>query len=432
MKYNPFGKEGSWWIPFLAIAAASATSILIIYRFLPFQTSGQSSLTSSANAVALNAVAALGYLEPKGEIIHLSAPAFAEGARVDKLLVNLGDRVRAGQIVAILDSHSRLEAALKRTQKRAILATASLDRVKAGAKKGEINAQEAKIEGLKAERRGQINAQEATIKRLEAELQGEKLAQEVTIERLRAELRNSQTECSRYQALYKQGAVATSQRDSKCLEAKIAEESRNEAEVNLKRIVATRQQQLAEAQATFKRTTETLQEQIAGGNGTLDQIAEVRSVDVAVAQAELEEAEAAIQQAQSELNLAYIRAPKAGQVLKIHAWPGEIIGGKGVLDFGETTQMYVKAEIYESDVSKARLGQRATITSSGFTGKLEGVVDEIGLQIGKKDVLGTDPTADVDARVVEVKIRLQPADSQRVAGLTNLQVKVIIDTSPSQ
>lgn len=43
-------------------------------------------------------------------------------------------------------------------------------------------------------------------------------------------------------------------------------------------------------------------------------------------------------------------------------------------------------------------------------------------------MLDTDPVADVDARVVEVKIRLHPEDSQKVANLTNLQVNVVIET----
>ena len=430
MKNNLFRKKGSRWILFVAIAAASATSILIIYSFLISHPSRQSAPSIPiVDTIAPSAVSALGYLEPKGEVNNLSAPAFAEGARVDKLLVKLGDQVQPKQVVAILDSRSRLDAALKKAQKTAIVASARLYQVKAGAKKGEINAQEAKIEGLRSERSGQINTQTATIKRLEAELQGEKQAQEVTIERLKAELHNAQTECNRYQGLYIEGAVTTSQRDSKCLEAKIAQEHFNEAEVTLKRIVATRQEQIVEAKAILKRTMETLQEKVKEAKDTLSQITEIRPVDVGVAQAELEEAQAAILQAQAELDLAYVRAPKAGQILKIHTWPGEIVGTKGIIDLGETKQMYVIAEIYESDISQIRLGQRATITSGGFTGNLKGVVDEIGLQVGKKDVLGTDPTADVDARVVEVKINLEQADSKRVAGLTKLQVKVIIGTS---
>lgn len=44
--------------------------------------------------------------------------------------------------------------------------------------------------------------------------------------------------------------------------------------------------------------------------------------------------------------------------------------------------------------------------------------------IFKNDVLSVDPAADGDARVVEVKIRLN--DSAAVSGLTNLQVDVQI------
>lgn len=89
--------------------------------------------------------------------------------------------------------------------------------------------------------------------------------------------------------------------------------------------------------------------------------------------------------------------------------------------------MYVTAQVYETDVVRIRVGQNATIKSP--LGDLRGTVDDIGLQVGRKDVLGTDPVADVDARVVEVKIRLTPQDSQKVADLTNLQVKVIINTA---
>ena len=51
------------------------------------------------------------------------------------------------------------------------------------------------------------------------------------------------------------------------------------------------------------------------------------------------------------------------------------------------------------------------------------------MQIFKNNVLDDDPAANADARVVEVKIRLQ--DSQLVEALTNLQVDVRIDVKSS-
>ena len=41
-------------------------------------------------------------------------------------------------------------------------------------------------------------------------------------------------------------------------------------------------------------------------------------------------------------------------------------------------------------------------------------------------MLGTDPTAKTDARVVEVKVLLDPESSHQVAELTNLEVTVQI------
>lgn len=431
MELKFFGKPGSRWVTLVWVAALSATSIiLLVYSLWQSQTTGQnSSPTLPERRVELNAVSALGHLEPQGEVIRLSASASTTGARVEQLFVQQGDNVQAGQAIAILDSHDNLEAAFMKAQKQVSIAQARLEQVKAGAKEGEIQAQKAKIEGSKAELRGQIAAQQATIERLEAELQGEKKAQEATIKRLKAELENAKTECDRYKTLYQQGVVATSQRDIKCLEENTARERVNEAEVTLNRIVTTRGEQIKEAKATLKRTVETVEEQLASNQGTLDQIAEVRPVDVAVAQAELEDAKAAVQQAKAQLDLAYVRSPRVGQILKIHTWPGEIVGNPGIVELGRTDQMYAIAEVYETDIHKVHLGQKATITSAGFTEKLQGTVDEIGLQIGKKDVLGTDPVADVDARVVEVKIRLNPADSKQVTDLTNLKVKVVIDTS---
>jgi len=81
------------------------------------------------------------------------------------------------------------------------------------------------------------------------------------------------------------------------------------------------------------------------------------------------------------------------------------------------------------DVSRVRVGQSATVTSknNAFPDELHGKVMEVGLEIDKKDVLNTDPAAQFDARVVEVKVRLDAESSRKVAGLTNLSVQVAID-----
>lgn len=129
--------------------------------------------------------------------------------------------------------------------------------------------------------------------------------------------------------------------------------------------------------------------------------------------------------AEAELALASVRAPIEGQVLKVHAREGERVGPEGIVEIGATASMYAVAEVYETDIGRVRVGQRARITSPALASPLGGAVERIGLRIGRQDVLRTDPVADADARVVEVEIRLD--DPAAAAHLTNLRVDVLIE-----
>jgi len=135
-------------------------------------------------------------------------------------------------------------------------------------------------------------------------------------------------------------------------------------------------------------------------------------------------ARASLQQAQAELDLSTVRAPLDGQVLEVHAREGERVGPDGIVELGETSTMYAVAEVYETDIGRVHVGQPAVVRSPALPEELAGEVERIGLKIGKKDVLSTDPVADADARVVEVEVRL--AEPERAAALTNLRVEVLI------
>ena len=340
-------------------------------------------------------VSALGRLEPQGELIQVFAPTSAEGARVETIRVTHGQQIRKGDVIAVLDSYARRLAAFQEAQEQVRVGQAQLSQVEAGAKAG------------------QIRAQARVVDRQQVELQTETEAQEAAIARLQAELHNAALEARRYQVLYSEGAVSASLRDGKQLTADTVRQQLNEAQVNLSRIQRSRQQQVSEAQAT------------------LDQIAEVRPVDVNVARSHVFAAQARVARAQAELDLATVRSPQDGQVLKIHTRPGELVGAQGIISLGQTQRMVAVAEVYELDVSRIRVGQRATVISknNAFPEVLRGKVIEVGLEISKQDVLNTDPAAQFDARVVEVKMLLDEAASRRVAGLTNLSVQVSIDVN---
>lgn len=143
------------------------------------------------------------------------------------------------------------------------------------------------------------------------------------------------------------------------------------------------------------------------------------------AQVALAIADADMAHAQAQLDLSQVRSPVSGTVLRVFTRAGERVGPDGIVEIGETDQMYAIAEVYETDITRVKEGQRAVVTSPALASPLTGTVEKVGRRIGKLDILSTDPVARTDARVVEVEIRLD--DSEKVAALTNLQVTVAIE-----
>lgn len=334
----------------------------------------------------LPTLSALGHVEPMDQVIRLSVPSSSNSNRVEELWVEEGSRVEPGQVIAVLDSRDRLQAALEQAQGQLQIAEAGLAQVQAGAKQGEIQ------------------AQQATIARLEAEIENQIRAQEATVARLGAERDNAQADFQRYQDLFERGAISAAERDRFALALEAAEKQLLQAQAELNRLRSTERPQLEEARAT------------------LDRIQEVRPVDVQVAAAEVVAQRAAVQQAQAELDQAYLKAPQSGQILKIHTYPGEIADQEGVVEIGQTEQMAVVAEVYESDIGRVQVGQPVQVYADSFADPLQGTVERIGLQVERQQVINTDPSDNIDSRVVEVRIALDPESSDRVASLTNLQV----------
>lgn len=126
----------------------------------------------------------------------------------------------------------------------------------------------------------------------------------------------------------------------------------------------------------------------------------------------------------AELQRSHVRAPFDGRVLDVTVRPGELIGERGIIEMGRVDRMYAIAEVYETDIRRVRTGQNATISSAALDQDLSGTVRRIRQKVHKQDEIGTDPAARKDARIIEVEIELD--DSALAAGLTNLQVDVVI------
>jgi HlyD family secretion protein len=308
-------------------------------------------------------------------------------------LVQEGDLVKAGQVIATLDSRASRLATWKQAQSNVSTAKAKLIKVKVGAKSGDINAQKANILRLSAELNGGVATQEAEIARIEADLS------------------NAKSEYQRYQQLFLEGGISRSERDSKHLRLETVHNQLSAAQAALEKMITTVQAQQTEAQSTLK------------------SIAEVRPVDIQVAQSEVEAAILAAEKAKADLDLTEIRTPINGKILEIHVRSGEVIGKEGIASIGRTEQMYISAEVYETDISHVRIGQNVIVTSDAIPYKLKGQVSEVGLQVKKQGIFDVNPLANTDYKVVEVKVRLDPSSSHKVSGLSNLQVQAVIQTS---
>ena len=257
----------------------------------------------SAQSPQPRGVSALGRLNPAGNVRRLDAPSGAMGAspRVETLLVEEGDRVEAGQVLAQFDTYP--------------------------------------------DQLADFEVAKATIDTLE---QRQKLLQE---------------EVLRYQNLLSSGAISA-------------------------------------------------------------EILDIRRLKLLSLEQELRKAKAQLQRQRIKLPDGELVAPFSGTVLEIFARPGERPSSDGVLSIGRSDQMEAVLEVYESDIGRVRVGQRVLLQSEngGFDGELQGRVRRIDPLVQQRDVLSTDPTADTDARVVEVHVTLDPADARRVRQLTGLKL----------
>jgi HlyD family secretion protein len=204
--------------------------------------------------------------------------------------------------------------------------------------------------------------------------------------------------------------AASSQADEACTIARVAE---NEA--------ARRASLLERGLASTEET-----EQAQGDSEARAASCTAGRANVRVASAAIEVARERVALRAAEVERSLVRAPSPGRVLAVHARPGELAGVAGVIDLGRTDRMLAVAEIYETDIGRVEVGMSASVSSEALSQNLTGRVERIRALVHKHDVIGTDPAARKDARIIEVEILLD--DAKTVENLTNLQVEIIIDT----
>jgi len=214
-------------------------------------------------------------------------------------------------------------------------------------------------------------------------------AQQAEVDRLEADEQHARTELQRYEALRTTDDVTVAELDA----------HRNAVKVSEFAVESARHR--------------------------LESMQEVPDTDIHLAEADLTQTEANEKRARDDFDASTIYAPADGRILRINAREGEEVAQSGLLDMARTSTMFVVAEVYETDVSRVRVGQHATISGDLLgTTTLTGVVTRIAHNVKDAAVMPGDTVTFSDKRIVETLIRLD--QNEPAADLIGGRVIVVI------
>jgi HlyD family secretion protein len=270
------------------------------YLWMPKDTALASSAkiqnTVEAPATQLG-IGAIGRIEPRSRVIRLSHDQGPEGARIEKVLVEEGQIVQAGDTLVLFSDYQR--------------------------------------------RQSELEMAKARLKAIEARLPG-----------FHADLADAEAAYKRYQSLLDSAVISRASYD--------------------------------QTKARFQKA----------------------AADLNTARFDIETTKTEVRLAGQKMAQSILKAPMNGTVLKIHARQGERVTDSAIMEFADLTQLDVVAEVYENDIPRIQISLAADVILPGIEKKYAATVRERGFLVRKNDLNDTDPLADRDNRVVEVRLTL--------------------------
>ncbi|MCT7966070.1 efflux RND transporter periplasmic adaptor subunit [Laspinema sp. D1] len=368
----------------------------------------------------------------------------ASGLQIKQVLVDEGDVVEAGQVLAILDdaversqiteAEAQIDSARSTVADRqAAIAIAEAAVSQALATQSEAEAAVATAEAAKAEVEAGAGQVTAGIDEAQSEVDqavAAKAEAEAALEQTRASLAQAQAELAqaererdRYQQLAEAGAVSTQELETRSTAAENARERVRVAEANIR----SAQARITSSEANIA----SMRSRVVSANSNREIAnARVKSAEsnVSSAQARLQSAIANVQIARSQLDSArananssaaslrstqaraqqvetqqertVVRAPKAGIIAERVARVGDVTSNtKQLFSIIANGQLELQVKIPETQLSQIKIGAPVEVTSDADSRiKVAGTVREIA------------PLVDEESRQATVKVSL-PSDS---------------------
>ncbi len=374
---------------------------------------------------------------------------------IKTLLVKEGDRVKQGEVVAVMDD-SNLRGQLVQYQGQLLQQQANLQRLQAGNRPQDIAKAEAQLAEAKAnlqqlqagnrpqdiaKAEAQLAEAKANLQQLQAGNRPQEIAQATAkLQQVQATLKQREGDWQRYQQLYKSGAISGQILEQKRADRDVAQNQVVEAQQVLAlQKAGTRPEQIAQAQAKVAQQAEALslikagarKEEIAQAKAKVEQQVQAvavlkagtRKEEIDQAIAQVQAAQGSLKTIQNQIEETKVLAPFDGIVLEKYADVGAFVspsmaGGGGASASSSSILMLtsvrqqVVVNLSESQIAKVKLGQSVAIKADAFPGeKFTGKVEQIA------------PQAKVTQNVtsVEVRVSIDSATATKLAAGMNVE-----------
>jgi HlyD family secretion protein len=290
--------------------------------------------------------------------------------RIQTLTVKEGDYVRAGQVIAVIESDD-LDAVLKAAE----ATTASL---------------RSKLNGsVETERQNSGETQSAT-----ASAEAQVRVAEASLAQARANLQHQQADTSRTVALAQQGIMSAQARD----EMETALQASQAA-------VTAAESSLAAAQAALRQAK------------AHELLAAVSERNVASSRADVANASAMADQARIEKSYAEVVSPVNGRVAVWAARQGEVVTmGETIVSIMDLTQTWIYAPLPETQADSVKLGDSLRVVMPSG-GTLQGKIINKAAQADfatQRDVSARKR----DIKTIQLKMLIDNPDEKYVPGMT--------------
>jgi multidrug efflux pump subunit AcrA (membrane-fusion protein) len=338
-------------------------SFVLMFGLLLSGCSGAAASSATATPVASpNTVIAEGHLAPSRN----QYLAFQARGKVDQILVKQGDQVKQGQLLVSLADRQPAQAALVAAQLALVSAqqayyslTRTADLARAQAWQAYMDAQKAAVTAQLAWDALDQNAIQTTIDTAQSDLNSRK-----------TDLANAQTDFNKVADLPLQNQTRLDSEQK----LRTAQTNYDQAAQKLQDLTNGRDQLQATLLAAQNAETEAQRTYQDSQNGA-------DTDKLALAQAQLDNANAQVAAAQDALDSYALKAPFDCTIMDINISSNQMVGPETwAVAVADTSQWFVDtSDLNELDVVKISLGQKVDVTADALPGlKMSGVIEEIG------------------------------------------------------